>query len=193
MSEIHDAHDAQDFDAALFEHQLQLLVDITRPKITALTQIAQECTQHAHIIMKLLVQRILAIPHAQQRLPPIYLLDSIIKLAGPQYATLFIPHAIHVMGTTFDMADQMIREKIIKVIRLWMEMSNASVIWPQHFFEQLQQRLGVRIEPSHRPSASMSQFQPDPRVSNTRAITEESRKRQAAHPFPSQPQEFTKV
>ncbi|KXS19541.1 hypothetical protein M427DRAFT_52952 [Gonapodya prolifera JEL478] len=108
-----------------FKSGLSDLTQNVRPLIHALTTVAQENEQAAPIIVQAIEERIRTAP-APQKLPSLYLIDSICKLVGPPYPTLFARNIVPVFSAAYASVDQDTRDRMERMIGTWGAQANGS-------------------------------------------------------------------
>ncbi|KAJ3342952.1 hypothetical protein HDU93_000611 [Gonapodya sp. JEL0774] len=101
-----------------FKSGLEDLTQNVRPLILALTTVAQENQQAAPIIVEAIEDRIRTAP-APQKLPSLYLIDSICKLIGPPYPPLFSRNIVAVFSSAYASVDPETRDRMEKMIGTW--------------------------------------------------------------------------
>ncbi|MCJ1390819.1 hypothetical protein MMC18_003680 [Xylographa bjoerkii] len=101
-----------------YKSGLEFLTTNDRYGINNLTVIAKENTEHADAISKVLEERIRTAP-PNQKLPALYVLDSIAKNIGTPY-TLFLGHNLYrtFMGA-YSLVDHQVRKKLDEMLKTW--------------------------------------------------------------------------
>ncbi|KAG0027968.1 hypothetical protein BGZ81_005130 [Podila clonocystis] len=102
----------------LFRNELATLTFNSKPIITNLTIIAEKNPGAANIIVPIIEER-LRTAHPSQKLPMLYLIDSIIKLVGGPYLDLFERIIVNLFLDAYSVVDSSTKASIEKVLRTW--------------------------------------------------------------------------
>ncbi|XP_076819795.1 uncharacterized protein LOC143464631 isoform X2 [Clavelina lepadiformis] len=105
----------------LIEEYQSSLEDLTfnsKPHINMLTILAEENKQHAELIVRRIEARL---AEASQKLPIMYLLDSIVKNVGENYKALFAKDLVKTFKTAFEAADDKSKMSLYKLRTTWGE------------------------------------------------------------------------
>ncbi|KAG0344684.1 hypothetical protein BG004_004257 [Podila humilis] len=150
-----------------FGSELSTLTFNSKPIITSLTMAAERNVPVAHAIVQTIEERLRSAP-TNQKLPALYLIDSILKIVGGPYPNLFERTIVSLFLDAYAVADAGTRASLEKVVGTWPN-------WPSQLFPQ---EIVTRIE---RGMQSMRQQYaangnqltangryPDPRTSSNR-------------------------
>ncbi|KAH3757770.1 pre-mRNA cleavage complex 2 protein Pcf11 [Pelomyxa schiedti] len=107
-------------EAAEYESELEGLTINSKPIINSLTIIAGENMDAAPDIVATIERRIETAP-SNQKLPALYLLDSIIKNIGGAYVNLFARNIVNTFIRTFVGVDDSTREALLRLLRTWQQ------------------------------------------------------------------------
>ncbi|KAF9334983.1 hypothetical protein BG006_001145 [Podila minutissima] len=102
----------------LFRNELATLTFNSKPIITNLTIIAEKNPGAAKVIVPVIEERLRSAP-PNQKLPMLYLIDSIIKLVGGPYLDLFERIIVNLFLDTYSVVDSSTKASIEKVLRTW--------------------------------------------------------------------------
>ncbi|CAG9464276.1 unnamed protein product [Pedinophyceae sp. YPF-701] len=96
------------------------LVDLTVAKahISSMTMIAEENKPYAGVLVAAIADHMMRCPPTQ-RLAVIYLIDSILKNAGPPYIALFSRHVYPCFMQAWETADSRSRERLQRLLNTW--------------------------------------------------------------------------
>ncbi|KAI1325897.1 hypothetical protein F5Y16DRAFT_252594 [Xylariaceae sp. FL0255] len=145
---------AQDFREALEDMQT-----IERAVITNLTIIARENLEHALEISGALMDHIkTAAPH--KKLPPLYVLDSIVKNVGTPYTLFFSKKLYQTYMDSYSMVDMTTRRKLEEMLKTWKEPVPGSIdtrpVFPPDVVQPIENALmRVRATTQHQDQARM--------------------------------------
>ncbi|KAI8918472.1 hypothetical protein DFJ77DRAFT_295563 [Powellomyces hirtus] len=145
---------AADLEAIRLEYRASL-ADLTfnsKPIITNLTIIAQENLGAAPAIVRAIEDQ-LRNAQPKQKLPVLYLLDSILKNVGNIYISLFERNIVRMFATAFEVIDSDEKQRFIKVLLTWKNhpagpLFSAGTIAA---LENVVAKMG-RVVPARRPS-----------------------------------------
>ncbi|KAG0100700.1 hypothetical protein BGZ93_007690 [Podila epicladia] len=102
----------------LFRNELATLTFNSKPIITNLTIIAEKNPGAAKVIVPIIEERLRSAP-PNQKLPMLYLIDSIIKLVGGPYLDLFERIIVNLFLDTYSVVDSTTKASIERVLRTW--------------------------------------------------------------------------
>ncbi|CAG8603750.1 418_t:CDS:10 [Ambispora leptoticha] len=120
-----------DLESVRHEYRAQLaeLTFNSKPIITNLTIIAQENIHVARAIVQAIEDQIKAsLP--PQKLPVLYLLDSISKNVGGVYITLFSHNLLHTFIDAYHAVDDTTKQKFERVLNTWKVGPNGGPVYP---------------------------------------------------------------
>uniref|UniRef100_A0A7S3G0E5 CID domain-containing protein n=2 Tax=Palpitomonas bilix TaxID=652834 RepID=A0A7S3G0E5_9EUKA len=123
--------------------------------INALTKIAGENMMAAPFIAEVISRRIKSSP-ASQKLPPLYLMDSIIKNIGSEYTKEFSSRIGDIFENTFFHSPSEQRPALVKLMKTWYR------VLPERVMEDLE-RIVLVIERESQPARSSSRWPEEPR------------------------------
>lgn len=119
------AHQDEPEAVMAFRSSLADLTFNSKPHISMLTMLAEENKIHAVDIVRCIEQRIREIKH-DQKLPLLYLLDSICKNVDNAYTKLFTQNIVSNFCHVFDKADEKTRLSLYKLRQTWKDIFPAS-------------------------------------------------------------------
>ncbi|KAI8820170.1 uncharacterized protein EV422DRAFT_81543 [Fimicolochytrium jonesii] len=111
---------AADLEAIRLEYRASL-ADLTfnsKPIITNLTIIAQENVGAAGAIVKAIEDQ-MRNAQPKQKLPVLYLMDSIMKNVGGAYISIFARNIVRTFASAFEQVDPADRQRFVKVLATW--------------------------------------------------------------------------
>ena len=123
---------------ASYSAELEELTFNSKPVINSLTMIAEELAPCAAVVVEVIVARVGSSP-TDQRLPTIYLMDSICKNVGGVYKELFAAHVPELIGSTYEACSAKVRTSLRNLAKTW------DGIFPPAVVESVSQRLGPAI------------------------------------------------
>lgn len=127
-----------------FDRNLSALTFNSKPVITTLTMIAGKFRNLGPIFVQKIEQAILQ-AQPSQRLPRLYLIDSIIKNVGQPYASMFTPKILVLFCSTYASSPPNSREPMLHLMRTW------KGYFPSQVLVAIEQRLAqIRYEESIR-------------------------------------------
>ncbi|XP_050689942.1 uncharacterized protein LOC126982137 isoform X2 [Eriocheir sinensis] len=117
-----------------YRSSLRDLVNNSKPLITMLTMLAEENRAHAAVIVKVIEEHIHEIFSSSkvggtQKLPTMYLIDSIMKNVGSQYIKLFAHNIIPTFCCVFEKVDERTRKKLYELRTTWNEVFAKSKLY----------------------------------------------------------------
>ncbi|KAK7083093.1 hypothetical protein SK128_015199 [Halocaridina rubra] len=98
----------------------------SKPLITMLTMLAEENLAHASVIVKVIEKHIHSAPN---KLPLMYLIDSILKNVGKDYTKLFAQNIISIFTFVFEKVDERTRKKLYELRHTWNEIFPKSKLY----------------------------------------------------------------
>lgn len=101
-----------------FEAKLSELTFNSKPIIVSLSMVADENRRYSADIVSLIATKIQQ-EHPHQRLPSIYLMDSILKNVKGEYIQLFAQEIRHIFCDTYERGTDSIRLSLTKLLRTW--------------------------------------------------------------------------
>jgi len=107
--------------AEIREDYLESLAELTvasRPIIKTLTEIAQENVDNAPAVVDAIAQHSTQCP-PNQKLPALYLIDSICKNNGEPYVSLFAPRIVAIFTSAFEVSSESTRIKLNEQFKTW--------------------------------------------------------------------------
>ncbi|CAL0308302.1 unnamed protein product [Lupinus luteus] len=113
--------------AEIYDSLLSQLTSNLKHVIIDLTVIAQQQKQHAKIIANTICSRILKVP-ADQKLPTLYLLDSIVKRFGQQYVRYFSLHLPEVFCEAYRQVQPNMHSTMRYLFGTWSKVFPPSVL-----------------------------------------------------------------
>ncbi|XP_053644787.2 pre-mRNA cleavage complex 2 protein Pcf11 isoform X4 [Cherax quadricarinatus] len=121
---------ASDSDEVAEEYRSSLkdLMINSKPLITMLTMLADENRPHAAVIVKVIEEHIQEVSGAQ-KLPVMYLIDSIMKNVGQDYIKLFGHNIINTFSCVFEKVDERTRKKLYELRHTWNEVFPKSRLY----------------------------------------------------------------
>ena len=101
---------------AEYRSYVRNLVVNSKPLITILTRIADENKDHANEVIGVIEEQIIKAP-SNQKLPVMYLIDSIVKKVGDYYIRGFSNNIVKIFGYTFERVDEKSRKKFTSSVK----------------------------------------------------------------------------
>ncbi|KAK3872375.1 hypothetical protein Pcinc_022590 [Petrolisthes cinctipes] len=118
----------EDEIAGEYRSSLKDLILNSKPLITMLTMLAEENKTHAAVIVKVIEVHIKEVSGAQ-KLPCMYLIDSIMKNVGREYIRLFGHIIISIFCNVFEKVDERTRKKLYELRTTWNEVFPKSRLY----------------------------------------------------------------
>ena len=118
---------AEEEVASSYSLELSDLTFNSRPIISALTMIADESINFSATIARVVLDKIASAPPSQ-KLPVIYLLDSISKNVRRDYLRHFAPRLPDTIGDAFVASDPKVRASMHKLLKTWTGVFPAEVL-----------------------------------------------------------------
>ena len=113
--------------ASSYRAELEELTFNSKPIINSLTMIAEELLPHAGVIVEVVDSKIRSAP-ADQKLPVIYLMDSIVKNIGGAYKEQFARHVPELIGLTYAVATPKVMMSLKNLAKTWDGVFPADVV-----------------------------------------------------------------
>jgi pre-mRNA cleavage complex 2 protein Pcf11 len=129
---------------ALYDAKLAELTFNSKPIINALTMIAGANVKFADRVVALIRKRIVSELIAERRLPYIYVMDSILKNIRGAYMVSFGDVAVEIISSTYDAAPAVIKEKLVRLVRTWID----AKLFSTAILDRIQDGIGQRIDAS---------------------------------------------
>lgn len=101
-----------------FKSVLQQLTFNSKPIISELTDLAKNNISNAPIIVEIIENQLKIVPN-HQKLPIMYLMDSILKNIGGSYITLFSGNLTEFFGQTYNLVDSDTQMKLKRLVNTW--------------------------------------------------------------------------
>jgi len=101
-----------------FKSVLQQLTFNSKPIISELTDLAKRNISIAPLIVDIIENQLKNV-QSHQKLPIMYLMDSILKNIGGSYVTLFSNNLIKLFGQTFNLVDSDTQMKLKRLVNTW--------------------------------------------------------------------------
>ncbi|XP_039248290.2 uncharacterized protein LOC120326123 [Styela clava] len=140
-------------DSVLEEYRSSL-TDLTfnsKPLINMLTVLAEENYSHAPDLVRIIENQVYQSP-PNQRLPVLYLIDSIVKTYGP-YVKLFSPNLIKTFLFVFEKAETKVRQDLFKLRSTWNGMFSKGLLHDLDVaVKQFDPNWPIRIKKTAHPS-----------------------------------------
>ncbi|KAG9064158.1 hypothetical protein KI688_003345 [Linnemannia hyalina] len=138
----------------LYRNELATLTFNSKPIITSLTISAGENASVSKVIVQTIEERLRTAP-ANQKLPTLYLIDSILKNVGGPYLNLFARTIVTLFLDAYAVVDTSAKASFEKVLGTWPNWT--SQLFPKELISKIEQ--GVRSmrqqkQGSHQPSSS---------------------------------------
>ena len=119
--------EAEEEVASSYAAELEELTFNSKPIINSLTMIAEELLPHASVLVKVIGDKIHSAP-AVQKLPIVYLMDSIVKNIGGAYKEQFATRVPELLGATYDVATPKVMTSLKNLAKTWDGVFSADVI-----------------------------------------------------------------
>ena len=119
--------DAEEEVASSYAAELEELTFNSKPIINSLTMIAEELLPHASVLVKVIGDKIHSAP-PDQKLPIVYLMDSIVKNIGGAYKEQFAARVPELLGATYDVATPKVMTSLKNLAKTWDGIFSADVI-----------------------------------------------------------------
>ncbi|KAI8989556.1 hypothetical protein BDB01DRAFT_718658 [Pilobolus umbonatus] len=121
----------------------------SKPIITNLTIMAQENQRAASIIVRE-IENQLRNNAAGQKLPVLYLIDSICKNVGGVYITNFGRNMVNVFLDAYTLTDPSVRKSFEKLLQTWKNgMPGEKPVFPRHIIEPIERSINYIREKTH--------------------------------------------
>ena len=127
--------EAEEEVAASYAAELEELTFNSKPIINSLTMIAEELLPHASVLVKVIEDKIRSAP-ADQKLPTVYLMDSIVKNIGGAYKQQFAASVPELLGATYDVATPKVMTSLKNLAKTW------DGIFPADVMQRVNARIG---------------------------------------------------
>ncbi|XP_078078009.1 pre-mRNA cleavage complex 2 protein Pcf11 isoform X1 [Mustelus asterias] len=111
-----------------YQSSLEDLTFNSKPHINNLTILAEENLKYSPEIVKLIEAQITKAP-ASEKLPVMYLMDSIVKNVGGSYISLFAQNLSPVFSSVFEKVDESTRKSLFKLRSTWDEMFQLTKLY----------------------------------------------------------------
>ncbi|KAG0771158.1 hypothetical protein G6F22_016732 [Rhizopus arrhizus] len=113
----------------------------SKPIITNLTIMAQENQGAATVIVKE-IENQLRINAVGQKLPVLYLIDSICKNVGGIYITIFGRNMVNVFLDAYTLSEPSVRERFERLLQTWKNgMPGGRPVFPRHVIEPIEKSI----------------------------------------------------
>ena len=155
--------------ASSYSAELEELTFNSKPIINSLTMIAEELLPWSGVIVEVIESKIQSAP-ADQRLPIIYLMDSIVKNIGGAYKERFARSAPELLGGTYDVATPKVMTSLKNLAKTW------DGVFPAVVLERVNARLVGGGTATGGNAPPMPAAAPPP-LSSQGAVGDDSRKR----------------
>ncbi|CAI5773462.1 PCF11 cleavage and polyadenylation factor subunit [Podarcis lilfordi] len=103
-----------------YQSSLEDLTFNSKPHINMLTILAEENVQHAKDIVSLIEAQVAKAP-SNEKLPVMYLMDSIVKNVGREYLAAFTKNLVATFVNVFEKVDENTRKSLFKLRSTWDE------------------------------------------------------------------------
>ena len=127
--------EAEEEVAASYAAELEELTFNSKPIINSLTMIAEELLPHASVLVKVIEDKIRSAP-PDQKLPTVYLMDSIVKNIGGAYKQQFAASVPELLGATYDVATPKVMTSLKNLAKTW------DGIFPADVMQRVNARIG---------------------------------------------------
>ncbi|XP_060681980.1 pre-mRNA cleavage complex 2 protein Pcf11 isoform X4 [Hemiscyllium ocellatum] len=111
-----------------YQSSLEDLTFNSKPHINNLTILAEENLKYSPEIVKLIEAQITKAP-ASEKLPVMYLMDSIVKNVGGSYISLFAQNLSPIFSSVFEKVDESTRKSLFKLRSTWDEMFQLTKLY----------------------------------------------------------------
>ncbi|XP_048389435.2 pre-mRNA cleavage complex 2 protein Pcf11 isoform X4 [Stegostoma tigrinum] len=111
-----------------YQSSLEDLTFNSKPHINNLTILAEENLKYSPEIVKLIEAQITKAP-ASEKLPVMYLMDSIVKNVGGSYISLFAQNLSLIFSSVFEKVDESTRKSLFKLRSTWDEMFQLTKLY----------------------------------------------------------------
>ena len=127
--------EAEEEVASSYAAELEELTFNSKPIINSLTMIAEELLPHASVLVKVIEDKIRSAP-PDQKLPTVYLMDSIVKNIGGAYKQQFAASVPELLGATYDVATPKVMTSLKNLAKTW------DGIFPADVMQRVNARIG---------------------------------------------------
>ncbi|XP_067890022.1 pre-mRNA cleavage complex 2 protein Pcf11 [Heterodontus francisci] len=111
-----------------YQSSLEDLTFNSKPHINNLTILAEENLKYSPEIVKLIEAQITKAP-VSEKLPVMYLMDSIVKNVGGSYISLFAQNLSPIFSSVFEKVDESTRKSLFKLRSTWDEMFQLTKLY----------------------------------------------------------------
>ncbi|XP_067842368.1 pre-mRNA cleavage complex 2 protein Pcf11 [Heptranchias perlo] len=111
-----------------YQSSLEDLTFNSKPHINNLTILAEENLKYSPEIVKLIEAQITKAP-VSEKLPIMYLMDSIVKNVGGSYISLFAQNLMSTFASVFEKVDESTRKSLFKLRSTWDEMFQLTKLY----------------------------------------------------------------
>ncbi|XP_072332643.1 pre-mRNA cleavage complex 2 protein Pcf11 isoform X3 [Scyliorhinus torazame] len=111
-----------------YQSSLEDLTFNSKPHINNLTILAEENLKYSLEIVKLIEAQITKAP-ASEKLPVMYLMDSIVKNVGGSYISLFAQNLSPIFSSVFEKVDESTRKSLFKLRSTWDDMFQLTKLY----------------------------------------------------------------
>ncbi|KAF8988871.1 hypothetical protein BGZ52_005798 [Haplosporangium bisporale] len=144
----------------LFRNELVTLTFNSKPIITSLTITAEKNPGSAKVIVPAIEERLRSAP-SNQKLPVLYLIDSIIKVAGGPYLNLFERVIVNMFLDAYAVVDSTTKAAIEKLLRTWP--SYHTQLFPREIVDRIERGIQSMRQPHGLNGQPPVNPRPDPR------------------------------
>ncbi|ORX56382.1 hypothetical protein DM01DRAFT_1303896 [Hesseltinella vesiculosa] len=132
----------------------------SKPIITSLTIKAQESNNAANVIVREIEQRI-RMNAPNQKLPILYLIDSICKNVGGTYITHFSRNIVSVFVDAYSLVDLQTQASFERLLQTWKNgLPNGGPVFARHLIESMERSVQFVRQKTNRAPANA--YQPPP-------------------------------
>ena len=139
--------EAEEEVASSYAAELEELTFNSKPIINSLTMIAEELLPHASVLVKVIEDKIRSAP-PDQKLPTVYLMDSIVKNIGGAYKKQFALSVPELLGATYDVATPKVMTSLKNLAKTW------DAVFPADVMQRVNARIGGGAAASGAASAA---------------------------------------